>query len=119
MYSFSDEPGSVSALKRFVNSTSTNGAISAAVMLLSETQLFKDERYSQTSSILQYCNTKKYKISYRYFSFPMDKTYVAMNSLLLENLQGSIICPPHGKQSFKSMGCISMDHNTFCLKMID
>lgn len=33
MYSFSDEPGSVNALKRFVNSTSTNGAISAAVML--------------------------------------------------------------------------------------
>lgn len=49
----------------------------------------------------------------------MDKTYVAINLFLLENLQGSIICPPHGKQSFKSMGCIGMDHNTFCLKMID
>lgn len=59
MYSFSDEPGSVSALKRLVNSTSTNGAISAAVMLLSETQLFSDGRYSQTSSILQYRNTKQ------------------------------------------------------------
>lgn len=45
MYSFSDEPGSVRALKRFVNSTSTNGAISAAVMLLNETQLFNDESH--------------------------------------------------------------------------
>lgn len=58
MYSFSDEPGSVRALKRFVNSTSTNGAISAAVMLLSETQLFNDKRESQTSSLIQYHNTQ-------------------------------------------------------------
>lgn len=49
----------------------------------------------------------------------MDKTYVAMNLLLPENLQGGIICPPHGKQSFKSMSCVSMDHDTFCLEMID
>lgn len=49
----------------------------------------------------------------------MDKTYVEMNLFLLENLQSSIICPPHGKQSFQSMGCVSVDYNTFCLKVID
>lgn len=42
-----------------------------------------------------------------------------MDLFLLENLQGSVICPSHGKQSFKSMGCIGMDHNTFCLEVID
>lgn len=49
----------------------------------------------------------------------MHKIHVAMNLFLLENLQGGIICPSHGKQSFKSMGCIGMDHDTFCLEMID
>lgn len=33
IYSFSEEPGSVRALKRFVSRISTNGAISAAVKL--------------------------------------------------------------------------------------
>lgn len=59
------------------------------------------------------------RIPYRYFSPLIHKLYVAMDLFLLEHLQGSIICPPHGKQSFQSMGCIGMDHNTLCLEMID
>lgn len=39
IYSFSEEPGSVRALKRFVSRISTNGAISAAVKLWMKKQL--------------------------------------------------------------------------------
>lgn len=52
-------------------------------------------------------------------SSAMLKNYIVVNLLQFENLQGRIVRPSHGKQPFKSMCCVSMDHNAFCLKMID
>lgn len=52
-------------------------------------------------------------------SSAMLKNYIGMNLLLFENLQCGVVCSSHGKQPFKSVCCVSMDHNAFCLKMID